>query len=386
MRTHATFGVGLLLLFAATTRAAVVAVDSPSGAPGQQVTFSVSLAAEGAQVASMQNDVAFDAVQTPVADVGGFPDCSVNPATGKMGFFVFQPIGCVGAACTSMRALLVGFDQNTIPDGSLYSCHADVAPTAPAGSYPLALSGIVLSTPGGQSVPGVTGSDGAIVVTTCGNGALDVGEQCDDGNVSSGDACPADCRYTAGNSAIRGNAKKPSRDRVGCQVEWYVVSAARPLDRYGLPSQLQHCTDQDASCDAEPTPGRCRFTVVACVANDDPALACTPAGIASLTVLEPRPQQGHDAAAQALLTADQAAVVGAFQHLVDPADPGAGYTHAVPVPASARNLCSAPFAIDVPTTGVSRATVHLTSRSVDAAVPRHLTDRSKLRLTCATAP
>jgi cysteine-rich repeat protein len=365
-----------------------VVVGSASGAPGTHLSFDVSLSAEGASVASMQNDIAFDPVLTPITSNAGSPDCVVNPATGKSGFFAFLPNGCTGTACTSMRALLVSFfDANPIPDGALYTCGVDVSPTTPAGSYPLAASGVVLATPDAQSVPGAVGVDGAVIVETCGDGVLDVGEQCDDGNQSAGDTCPADCKYTAGNSAIRGHRTAPAHDRTGCQVEWYVAGPAAAPDRYGLPSQKQRCTDQDPACDADPAANRCRFQVAVCMSNDDPALpSCAPAGIRKLALLAPKTTQSHDPTVQALLATDIASLQNAFAHLLDPLDPEAGYGNAVPVDVTRRNLCSAPFAIDVPVHGVPKGTLRLMTRSTDASPSRAKTDSSTLMLTCAPAP
>ncbi|HYC22008.1 MAG TPA: hypothetical protein VEI94_04865 [Candidatus Bathyarchaeia archaeon] len=372
----------------AAAAAPEVVVGSVTGAPATQVTFDVSLAADGASVASMQNDTAFDPVQTPIASVGGLPDCTVNSATGKTAFFVFLPNGCSGTACTSIRALLVSFtDANPIPDGALYSCNVDISASAPPASYPLTASGVVLSTPAGTAVPGAIGVDGAVVVpSSCGNGVIDPGEQCDDGNQTSGDTCPADCKYTAGDSAIRGHTTAPSHDRTGCQVEWYVVNPAAAPDRYGLPSQKQVCTDQDPACDGDTTVGLCRFEVVACVSNTDASLPlCAPAGISKLKILGPHPQQAHDPTVQALLTADVAAVQSAFAHLLDPLDPAAGYTSAVPLTADRHDLCSAPFALEVPIHGLSKGTLRLMTSSTDAASHKR-TDRSTLLLTCAPAP
>ena len=36
---------------------------------------------------------------------------------------------------------------------------------------------------------------GAQLVSDCGNGVIDAGEQCDDGNVLGGDCCSASCQY-----------------------------------------------------------------------------------------------------------------------------------------------------------------------------------------------
>ena len=152
----------------AAVAAPSVDVGSATGAPGDVVTFAVTLSTAGELVAAMQADIAFDSLNTPVAATGsGGPDCMVNPAIGKEAtVFAFQPPGCVGAACTAFRALVLSFSNvNPIPDGSvLYTCDVAISPGAAAGAYPLMISNFILATPDGQAVPGVSATDGAITV------------------------------------------------------------------------------------------------------------------------------------------------------------------------------------------------------------------------------
>ena len=144
-----------------------VDVGSASGAAGQQVTFAVSLSTAGAIVAGVQDDIAFDSINTPIAaTAAGRPDCAVNPSIGKEATaFAFQPPGCTGTACTAFRALVLSFGNvDPIPDGSvLYTCKVNISPGAAAGSYPLIVSNVGMSTPDGQAIAS-TGTDGAIIV------------------------------------------------------------------------------------------------------------------------------------------------------------------------------------------------------------------------------
>jgi hypothetical protein len=145
-----------------------VDVGSASGGPGQQVTFAVTLSTAGAIVAGVQDDIAFDSINTPIAaTAAGRPDCAVNPSIGKEAtVFAFQPPGCTGTACTAFRALVLSFaNVDPIPDGSsLYTCNVNISPGAAAGSYPLTVSNVGMSTPSGQAITS-TGTDGAIIVT-----------------------------------------------------------------------------------------------------------------------------------------------------------------------------------------------------------------------------
>jgi hypothetical protein len=149
-----------------------VNVGSASGADGQQVTFAVSLSTAGATVAGVQNDIAFDVTNTPIAaTLSGSPDCTVNPSINKeFTTFAFEPPFCVGTACTSIRALVFSvMNVDAIPDGSvLYTCNVNISPTAPAASYPLAASNVDMSDPMGHDIPSI-GTDGAITVTPSGS-------------------------------------------------------------------------------------------------------------------------------------------------------------------------------------------------------------------------
>src|SRR6185436_2334576 len=80
-----------------------------------------------------------------------------------------------------------------------------------------------------------SGTPSACTQSTCGNGILEPGEQCDEGAQTSGDSCPLNCSYTASRSLIRGDRVNPTRDQIGCQLEWYVVNPNNPKDRFGAP-------------------------------------------------------------------------------------------------------------------------------------------------------
>jgi hypothetical protein len=255
--------------------------------------------------------------------------------------------------------------------------------------------------PDGTRCPGVDGNTclhtcqggtctDDVVPNCCGNGQPDLGEQCDDGNQSGGDACPSDpaggCTYTG--DLTRGKLGKPNKDKVGCQVEWYVVNPTNPVDKYGLPNRDQACTDNDPTCDLDPTPGQCLFQVVVCVNNHDAALACVPNGISSVTVVPPTARRANIPIIGPNELADVALVRNAFTALLDPNNPGAGYTNAIPLSATQQGLCSEPIGLKVfapSTTRVSdRRKVQLTikTKSANNSFPRPRRERSRLRLIC----
>ena len=145
-----------------------ISLSKVTGHPGEQVVFTATLSTKGASVARTQNDVAFDGANVPIAALpNGAPDCTVNPQLVKEATsFAFQPGGCSGVSCTSVRAAVLStLNAAPIADGSvLYSCKVNIAANAAAGQYPLTISAVVLENPEGQPLPSPVGSSGAIVV------------------------------------------------------------------------------------------------------------------------------------------------------------------------------------------------------------------------------
>jgi len=125
------------------------------------------LQSAGARVAGTQNDLTFDAANVSMG-TSGKPSCRVNAAIGKGATaFAFRPYGCQGAACATVRALVLAMDNtDPIPDGAaLYTCTLHISPSAPPGQYRVSVGGVILSTPAGQKVPNGTGGDGVVTVS-----------------------------------------------------------------------------------------------------------------------------------------------------------------------------------------------------------------------------
>lgn len=162
--------------------------DTVSANPNTQATISLTLLAGTAMVAGTQNDFTFDPTNIPVprhctksanvqitcsadADCPAGDTCSTKPACyvnpdidkGATSFAYRGAPGCTGPACGGIRALVLSTGNvDPIPTGSvLYTCKVNVAASA-SGSFPLALSGIILSDPDGQPVTGATGCNGAV--------------------------------------------------------------------------------------------------------------------------------------------------------------------------------------------------------------------------------
>jgi hypothetical protein len=182
---------------------------------------------------------------------------------------------------------------------------------------------------------------------------------------------------------IRGDAQNPNGTRTGCQVSWRVLQGTTTLDRYGLPSNRQVCEDADPSCDfAEDFPGLCEFLVQVCFNVQDPALeSCVPSGIAAVELISPNENQSRYPAVKEILTADRYALNEALQHLMDPLRPANGFIYKPPLTAAQRNMCSAPFAVQILTGGRPKATVNLKVRSIDTSL-KQKRELSRLRLVC----
>ena len=141
-------------------------IEDLSALPGQTTTLSVLLATGSAVVAGAQADIGFDPSAPIVARPDSAPDCTVNPNINKAATEIrFQPPGCAGVACTSVRAFVFSTDnRNAIPDGAvLFTCTITIAADA-AAALQENVSGVGLSDPASASIPGATGRAGDICV------------------------------------------------------------------------------------------------------------------------------------------------------------------------------------------------------------------------------
>jgi cysteine-rich repeat protein len=217
----------------------------------------------------------------------------------------------------------------------------------------------------------------------CGNGTIEPGEQCDDGNNSDGDLCPSSaisgCSYRDSGALIHGNERRQHVRRDGCQLEWYVAHHDLSRNRSGAAATTQVCSDQDLGCDFDSSGRQCRFMVVACFNNTDPGLpACAPRELTSFRIVHPRRirsagNTGGD---------NRRTLQEAFAALVDPAQPELGAIHGFPLLSGQTNLCSLPFPLNVRLLGNNRGAedVIVDTFSDDGrGLRRH---RSRLRLIC----
>ena len=136
----------------------------------------------------------------------------------------------------------------------------------------------------------------------CGNGVLDPGEQCDDGNTASGDGCSATCQ----SELISGGGSVAT----DCEHEWQAALVPARNSK-GMPMNRQACTDGDPTCDFGPAgDNACTFHVAMCFNVTEQRFTCTPTDVARVQLLQPSEAQPNDATAMANRDALETALEG----------------------------------------------------------------------------
>jgi hypothetical protein len=143
----------------ATPRVIHVDIGSATGRPGDSVDVVVSLTASGVPVAATGNDLRFAKLAFSLDP----SNCRLNPALGKS---LVASLLAEDAFSQTLR-LFVQSDQNDsrIPDGPLYTCTLQIAPTTLPGEYSLTNETVIAFGPDAAPLAPVVGANGLIAVT-----------------------------------------------------------------------------------------------------------------------------------------------------------------------------------------------------------------------------
>jgi cysteine-rich repeat protein len=234
----------------------------------------------------------------------------------------------------------------------------------------------------------------------CGDGVVDTGEQCDDGNFTPCDGCSPSCTSEAlvvcgdgvtvracgeecddGNAALLDGCTPACRleripgggsPKTDCLSEWVIdnPTTVPPYDKRGAINPKQSCRDGDPRCDFGGVPGSCTFHVRVC-GNDTNVPGCVASDRLASWVVE-RPT---------LTQAAKQPWMATLRDALDGTVPGAIIGPAVP------DVCSDVVAVTVPLraapSGSKAGRVKLQSRAADYA---GRIDKDKLALECRPAP
>ncbi len=208
----------------------------------------------------------------------------------------------------------------------------------------------------------------------CGDGTSECAEQCDDGNATDGDGCDADCTPT-GLAEVRFLSERPIGS---CLVQWGLqLGNARINPRTSLPYERQSCMDGDPECD---TDGRinqsCQFRARTCVrAPDETASGCSTAAVDFVKLRRPRVDVGSDPID--LANADR--IAEALMSLGGDVRSGDRVLQSGPAIETPES-CTPQFDLEVPIRiGKSgKRTINMAARGVDGSLMK----KNLIRLTC----
>ena len=129
--------------------AAQLSLPAISAGPGASLIVS-ALFTPTSDVSGLQFDLQYDSSAMSLAAIAG----NVLRIAGKSVYSrVLNP--------NEIRFLIVGLNQNSIPQGALLTFVINVSQSAPAGSFTLALSNLVGTTPDGEGAP-LSGQNGSV--------------------------------------------------------------------------------------------------------------------------------------------------------------------------------------------------------------------------------
>jgi cysteine-rich repeat protein len=140
-------------------------------------------------------------------------------------------------------------------------------------------------------------------VEVCGNGTLECGEQCDDGDLNGTESsrCNLTCEIAPTDLRIPGGGSS----KTDCAAEWVVETGPGgvPSARNGLPRPIAICAQGDATCDFDLAAPGCQFRLWGCFGGADERISCPAQAVSEIDLKRPaaRSRKAIDLAARASL-------------------------------------------------------------------------------------
>ncbi len=177
---------------------AQILLPSQSATPSASILGQVEFSSQNSSTSGVQFDVHYDNSQISLtATLGG-------PATTSG-----KSLYSVDLAPNEKRFLIVGSNQNVIPDGTLMNLLVNISPTALTGTYSLTLSNVFGTDPEGNPLL-VTGGDGVLTVGADTNVSLQSTRILNAGSLLPGPLAPGELITLIGPGIGPASALQPS--------------------------------------------------------------------------------------------------------------------------------------------------------------------------------
>ena len=129
-----------------------ISLPSQAAAPGSSLVLPIILEPRTSSLTGLQFDLQYDnSVMSLAATIG-------DAARGSAKSLYYRDL-----ATNNRRFLIIGFNQNVIPPGSLVELFVNLNPSSPNGAYALAFSNLVAKDGYGKAIP-ATSADGTVTI------------------------------------------------------------------------------------------------------------------------------------------------------------------------------------------------------------------------------